>query len=128
MAVRISGVSASALKVPSGPIPMVANRARRSFSEGRTGAAHLAAFPASTDGLVFTLSAKPITRSVFGHKWRAAVETARLPAGTGFHALRHYYASLLIRHGESVENGAVPSRPRQRGRDAGHVLPPVAGF
>ena len=66
-------------------------------------AAHLAAFPAEPDGLVFTLSGKPITRSVFGHKWRAAVETAGLPAGTGFHALRHYYASLLIRHGESVK-------------------------
>lgn len=25
------------------------------------------------------------------------------PGGTGFHALRHYYASLLIRHGESVK-------------------------
>ena len=25
------------------------------------------------------------------------------PAGTGFHELRHYYASLLIRHGESVK-------------------------
>lgn len=66
-------------------------------------AAHLAAFPAGSDGLVFTLSGKPITRSTFGHKWRAAVETAGLPAGTGFHALRHYYASLLIRHGESVK-------------------------
>jgi integrase len=66
-------------------------------------AAHLAEFPAWPDGLVFTLSGKPITRSVFGHKWRAAVETAGLPAGTGFHALRHYYASLLIRHGESVK-------------------------
>ena len=29
-------------------------------------------------------------------------QRAGLPAGTGFHALRHYYASLLIRHGESV--------------------------
>lgn len=66
-------------------------------------AAHLAALPAVADGLVFTLSGKPITRSVFGHKWRKAVETAELPAGTGFHALRHYYASLLIRHGESVK-------------------------
>jgi integrase len=66
-------------------------------------AAHLAQFPAGRDGLVFTLSGKPITRSVLGHKWRAAVETAGLPAGTGFHALRHYYASLLIRHGESVK-------------------------
>lgn len=66
-------------------------------------AAHLAAFPAGADGLVFTMSGKPITRSVFGHKWRAAVKEARLPAGTGFHSLRHYYASLLIRHGESVK-------------------------
>jgi integrase len=66
-------------------------------------AAHLAEFPAGPDGLVFTLSAKPITRSVFGHKWRTAVKAAGLPAGTGFHALRHYYASLLIRHGESVK-------------------------
>ncbi len=32
------------------------------------------------------------------------MQTAGLPAGTGFHALRHYYyyASLLIQHGESV--------------------------
>lgn len=66
-------------------------------------AAHLAAFPAGPDGLVFTLGGKPITRAVFGHKWRPAVATAGLPAGTGFHALRHYYASLLIRHGESVK-------------------------
>jgi integrase len=66
-------------------------------------AAHLAAFLAGPDGLVFTLAGKPIGRSAFGHKWRAAVEAAKLPAGTGFHALRHYYASLLIRHGESVK-------------------------
>jgi integrase len=66
-------------------------------------AAHLAAHPAGSDGLVFTIKGKPITRSVFGHKWRAAVKAARLPDGTGFHALRHYYASLLIRHGESVK-------------------------
>jgi integrase len=58
---------------------------------------------AGPDGLVFTLAGKPITRSVFGHKWRAAVKAAGLPTGTGFHALRHYYASLLIRHGESVK-------------------------
>lgn len=66
-------------------------------------AAHLAEFPAGADGFVFTWAGKPITRSVFGHKWRAAVKSAGLPEGTGFHALRHYYASLLIRHGESVK-------------------------
>jgi hypothetical protein len=31
------------------------------------------------------------------------VNLAQVPAGTPFHALRHYYASLLIRHGESVK-------------------------
>ena len=36
-------------------------------------------------------------------KTQASVRTIPLPAGTGFHALRHYYASLLIRHGESVK-------------------------
>ena len=66
-------------------------------------AAHLAAFPAESDALVFTQSGKPITRSTFGYRWRAAVKKAKLPHGTGFHALRHYYASLLIRHGESVK-------------------------
>ena len=66
-------------------------------------AAHLAQFPAAHDGLMFKLLGKPITRQTFGHKWRAAVKTAGLPVGTGFHALRHYYASLLIRHGESVK-------------------------
>ena len=28
---------------------------------------------------------------------------AGLPARSGLHSLRHYYASLLIRHGESVK-------------------------
>lgn len=66
-------------------------------------AAHLARFPAGPEGYVFTLNGKPLTRASFGHKWRPAVATAKLPTGTGFHALRHYYASLLIRHGESVK-------------------------
>jgi integrase len=88
-------------------------------------AAHVAEFPADPDGLVFTLSGKPINRSAFGHKWRAAVQTAGLPAGTGLHALRHYYASLLIRRGER-EDSSGASRSRQRGRDAGHLQPSVA--
>jgi integrase len=61
---------------------------------------------------VFTLSGKPITRSMFRHKWRAAAQTAGLPAGTGFHALRHYYASLLIRHGESVRESVKTVQAR----------------
>jgi integrase len=43
----------------------------------------------------------PIRRNRFSEIWRTAVERSGLPPGTGFHALRHYYASLLIRHGES---------------------------
>jgi len=43
------------------------------------------------------LNSKPVKA------WRRAVAAAGPPAGVGFHALRHYYASLLIRHGESVK-------------------------
>ena len=35
--------------------------------------------------------------------WRPAARAAGLSAGTGMHSLRHYYASLLIRYGESVK-------------------------
>jgi integrase len=66
-------------------------------------ASHLREFPASRDVLVFTIEGEPITRQVFGHLWRPVVKAAGLPAGTGFHSLRHYFASLLIRHGESVK-------------------------
>jgi hypothetical protein len=31
------------------------------------------------------------------------VKAAGLPEGTTYHDLRHFYASLLIRHGESVK-------------------------
>lgn len=91
-------------------------------------AAHLAAFPAVTvelddssagrpvkrsHDLVFTTAARePIRRNRFGELWNAAtarativVDGKRRPIteGIGPHDLRHYYASLLIRHGESVK-------------------------
>lgn len=67
-------------------------------------AAHLAAYPVEDGGLVFTLDgSQPISRQSFGHLWRPVARSAGLPTGTGLHALRHYYASLLIRHGESVK-------------------------
>lgn len=82
--------------------------------------AHLAAFPpepaeiVSRDGggrawtetveLVFTTRAgEPVRRKRFADVMRAAVAHAGLPKTTTFHDLRHYYASLLIRHGESVK-------------------------
>jgi len=67
-------------------------------------AAHLAAFPVGKSGLVFTDDdGKPLRRDAFNRVWRAAVAEAKLPKGTKFHDLRHYFASLLIRHGESVK-------------------------
>jgi integrase len=60
-------------------------------------AAHLAEFP--TAGLIF----EPITRQLFSKIWRAAVTRAGLPQEITYHSLRHYYASLLIRHGESIK-------------------------
>ncbi len=82
-------------------------------------AAHLAAYPAAPDGFVFTTPAgEPIRRTSFSATvWRPAVERAGVEAGTGFHALRHYYASLLIHHGESVrvvqDRLGTPTRRRR---------------
>lgn len=66
-------------------------------------AAHVQDFSVARDGLVFKIDGDPITRRAFGHLWRPVVKAAGLPVGTGFHAPRHYFASLLIRHGESVK-------------------------
>jgi integrase len=67
-------------------------------------AAHLARYPVSGDAFLFTNDAsEPIRRTRFSDTWRPAVKAAGAPEGTGFHALRHFYASLLIRHGESVK-------------------------
>jgi integrase len=83
-------------------------------------AAHLAAYPPTgremvvrdqagrerteVVELVFTDGrGEPIRRSALSRVWRPAVEAAGLPAGTSYHDLRHYYASLLIAHGESVK-------------------------
>jgi integrase len=65
-------------------------------------AAHLSAWPA--DELLFTTElGAPIRRTAFSERvWRPAVKRAGLSEAT-FHALRHFYASLLIRHGESVK-------------------------
>ena len=69
-------------------------------------AEHIERFPVEhTDRLIFTDDdGEPIRRTWFSREvWRPAVEKAGAPKGTGMHELRHYYASLLIRHGESVK-------------------------
>jgi len=70
--------------------------------------AHLAAFPATTrpehGALVFTTPAgEPLRRNRFGDVWRAAVRRSGARPDLTFHDLRHDYALLLIRHGESVK-------------------------
>ncbi len=64
---------------------------------------HVAELGVRANDLLFTLDGGPISRQAFGHKWRPVAKEAGLTIGTGIHSLRHYYASLLIRHGESVK-------------------------
>ncbi|HEX2705945.1 MAG TPA: site-specific integrase, partial [Candidatus Lustribacter sp.] len=65
-------------------------------------AEHVRELPPRDDGPIFTGSGgQLLRRSAFGTVWRRAAKTAGLKNHT-FHSLRHYYASLLIRHGESV--------------------------
>lgn len=67
-------------------------------------AAHLAVYPPGPSGLVFVNDAgSPLRRTAFSDIWRPAVAKVGAPPGTGYHALRHYYASLLIGRGESVK-------------------------
>jgi integrase len=56
-----------------------------------------------TAELLFTITGAPISRSVWSKLWAPAARTVGLPAGTGFHALRHYFATLLIFSGANVK-------------------------
>lgn len=68
-------------------------------------AAHLATYPPGPDGFVFTTEdGQPIRRTSFaGLAWHPMAKRAGLAGRHSFHDLRHYYASLLIRAGESVK-------------------------
>ena len=68
-------------------------------------AAHLSAYPAAAGETMFRdHRGQPISRTWFSAAVMAAGDRGcRLPTGVGMHALRHFYASLLIRHGESVK-------------------------
>lgn len=66
-------------------------------------AAHLEQWPAGEHGLVFTnANDQAIRRNRFHELWRPATKEAG-GEGLRFHDLRHFYASLLINHGESVK-------------------------
>jgi integrase len=59
-------------------------------------AAHLAAFPAGEDGLVFQSDkGGPILRTSLNGRWRQTVKRAGLDDGLHLHHLRHGYASWL---------------------------------
>jgi integrase len=69
-------------------------------------AAHIERFPVDhPDRLVFTdEDGRALRRTAFSREiWRPTVSAVGARRGTGFHELRHFYASLLIRHGESVK-------------------------
>jgi integrase len=67
-------------------------------------ARHLERFELGEQGLLFTsVTGGPVPRNRFAEVWRAAANSIGLPASATFHDCRHYYASLLIRHGESVK-------------------------
>ncbi|MER7533215.1 site-specific integrase [Streptomyces sp. NPDC097704] len=68
--------------------------------------AHLRDFPADgPEGWIFTApQGGPVVYTHFmDGSWRPACAKAGIAKGTGPHALRHHYASLLIKHGESVK-------------------------
>ena len=69
-------------------------------------AEHLRVFGTGPEGLLFVDDdGLPLLRPRFSRfVWRPAVAAAEaVPHGTGMHELRHFYASLIIRHGESVK-------------------------
>jgi len=67
-------------------------------------AAHVARFGLGPNGLLFCgPKGGPMGRTTFSDHWRAVAEPLGIPAGEGFHQLRHFYASLLIQSGQSVK-------------------------
>ena len=72
-------------------------------------AEHVRIYGTGRDGLLFpTVTGEPMARQSWNAVWRRAADKVGTPAGEGFHALRHVYASLLIANGCSVK--AVSAR------------------
>lgn len=69
-------------------------------------AEHVRKFPPGPNGLLFTTRFnRPMDREYFNPKvWRVALKAAEIPDSprNGMHALRHYYASVLLDAGVSV--------------------------
>lgn len=90
----VFGPPKTAASVRSIPLPDVVGEAL---------ARHLEHWPAGDSGLFFTNHrCESLRRNRFNEVWRAARARSGLDA-LRFHDLRHFYASLLIAHGESVK-------------------------
>jgi len=67
-------------------------------------AEHIAEFPPGENGLIFTTSTGgPLNRNRVAQVWDRVRAAGIAPEWATFHDLRHFYASLLIRHGCSVK-------------------------
>ncbi|MBI2170319.1 MAG: site-specific integrase [Actinobacteria bacterium] len=65
---------------------------------------HLRDYALGPDNLVFTsVRGRPVWRPRLNEAFRAAADAAGVTRRIRFHDLRHFYASLLIHHGESVK-------------------------
>jgi integrase len=119
--IRGRGVELARLKTPSSHrnLPLA-------DAVGDELAAHLARWPADSDGFVFTNErGGPIQLHPFAAMWDKARAGAGSPEWATPRALRHYYASLLIRSGASREGRPDPPRPRERQNDSRHLRAPV---
>jgi integrase len=66
--------------------------------------AHRASYGEGVDGLVFpSATGRPLAGSTWSQIWTAAAGPLGIEEGGAFHQLRHFYASTLIKAGESVK-------------------------
>lgn len=66
--------------------------------------AHLARYGEGPERLIFTRPrGGPLRRTTFSDVCQAAAAPPGIQTGDGFHQLRHFYASVLIKAGESVK-------------------------
>jgi integrase len=97
--VTLNGTRLAPPKTPSSvrtiPVPEVVLQAL---------SAHVASYPAGRDEVIFTSQRRAqVSDRSAGHMWRKAAQRAGLPQSATWHDLRHFYASVLIRAGESVK-------------------------
>ncbi|WP_441250384.1 tyrosine-type recombinase/integrase [Kitasatospora sp. McL0602] len=85
--------------------------------------------PVSADLLFVDANKRNLNRNRFNVEiWRPALKSAGIPAGreNGMHALRHFYASVLLRFGESIKALSVYLGHRDPGftlRSYTHLMP-----